>query len=357
MTRSPDWTASDPDDAIPALMDQSGSVLADWLGQSRRALAQGAASRMSASGEPALHDGLLQHLAQALAAGRVEIFVLHACWLAETLAARAVPGVAVRELLLALREELEHAVPAAAWARVHPAFAAALDGLETVRPPVDSLLRDGAPRVELARRYLLAILEARIDDAVRLVLDAAHGGASIEDLIAEVIVPVQQELGRMWQCGEASVAEEHLASQIAERLLTLLDARAARAPRRDRRILVACVEGNDHDFGARLLASAFERQGWQAILLGANTPAAELATAVEQFQPDLIALSAGTALHVRATAASVAAIRARVPRHTPILVGGGIFAAVQGLWRDVGADGTAADAATALSLAGDSPLA
>ncbi|MCC6783002.1 MAG: cobalamin-dependent protein [Planctomycetes bacterium] len=335
-------------------MDQSGSVLADWLGQSRRALAQGAASRSSAASEPALHDGLLQHLGQALAAGRVEIFVLHTRWLAETLAARHGSRVAVRELLLALREELEHAVPAAAWPRVRAAFTAALDGLETVQPPVDSLLRDGAPRVELARRYLLAVLEARLDDAVRLVLDAAQGGASIEELIAEVVIPVQQELGRMWQCGEASVAEEHLASQVAARLLTLLDAQATRAPRRERRILVACVEGNDHDFGARLLASAFERQGWQAILLGANTPAAELATAVEQFQPDLIALSAGTALHVRATAATVAAIRARAPGRTPILVGGGAFAAVQGLWRDVGADGTAADAASALAWARES---
>lgn len=354
MHESSDWTASHPDDAIPALMDQSGSVLADWLGQSRRALAQGAASRMSASGEAALHDGLLQHLGQALAAGRVEIFVLHARWLAETLAARDVSGIAVRELLLALREELEQAIPATAWPRVHAAFDAALDGLTTVRAPVDSLLRDGAPRVELARRYLLAILEARIDAAVRLVLDAAQGGASIEDLIAELLVPVQRELGRMWQCGEASVAEEHLASQIAERLLTLLDAQATRAPRLDRRILVACVEGNDHEFGARLLASAFERQGWQVVLLGANTPAAELATAAEQFRPDLIALSAGTALHVRASAATVAAIRARVPERMPILVGGGVFAAVDGLWRDVGADGTAADAASAIALAAES---
>ena len=79
------------------------------------------------------------------------------------------------------------------------------------------------------------------------------------------------------------------------------------------------------------------------------TVAQPQARAVQDFQPDLVALSTMIALHLRSTATVIAAIRA-LPKHgkVRVLVGGGPFLQVPDLWKKVGADGTASDAASAV---------
>ena len=114
-------------------------------------------------------------------------------------------------------------------------------------------------------------------------------------------------------------------------------------------MLTASVSGNLHDIGARIVADHFEMEGWRSLFLGANTPVGDLVQAVEDFEPDLVALSVGLASHVRATAETIAALRERFPDR-PILVGGRPFELVPDLWKDVGADGCAADAAAAVQV-------
>jgi methanogenic corrinoid protein MtbC1 len=110
------------------------------------------------------------------------------------------------------------------------------------------------------------------------------------------------------------------------------------------------VPGNLHDIGALMVSGQFERAGWRAMFLGASTPAQELARAAKAFEVDVVALSVGLALNVRGTADAIRLLREARPE-LPILVGGLPFQAIPDLWRDVGADGTAADGEVAVQLA------
>jgi methanogenic corrinoid protein MtbC1 len=196
---------------------------------------------------------------------------------------------------------------------------------------------------ELATRFLLALLEGRKRDALALVLAAAETGTSIPDLHQDVLARVQAEIGWMWQAGEIHAGEEHLGTRIIEEALVLL---RARLPRRDpvgRSVLVASIEGNLHDIGARIVADRFELEGWTVHFLGANVPTPDLVRSVQDLSADVLALSVELGLSARATARAIDAVHANPGPRVPILVGGLLFDSVPGLWRTVGADAHAKD--------------
>jgi MerR family transcriptional regulator, light-induced transcriptional regulator len=74
---------------------------------------------------------------------------------------------------------------------------------------------------ELQRVFTDALLRAERDaaeDTLREAVDAGVDEATIDDM---VIAPALRIVGDLWQSGELSVGEEHLATSIAMQCVTL----------------------------------------------------------------------------------------------------------------------------------------
>lgn len=336
-------------------MDPRGNFAATLLDASGSAYAKGAVARLmeSAVGERARALGgssltadvraRLACLAESLASGRPELFLSEIRWLASTWAARGVDRDILEALLRCLREELAEDLPPPVAGPACQILDDARAALPESPEPTSTLLADGKPHVELARRFLLFVLEGDRKHALELIVDAFEGGTPIEELHRDVLAASQAELGRLWQVGDSIASEEHVGTRIVEDALTLLRTRMQPAPANGRSVLVASVRGNLHDIGARMVADQFELAGWRSVLLGADTPTEDLLQAVEFFRADLLALSAGRGHNVRATAEIVRATRERF-ENLPVLVGGLPFTLLPDLWQTVGADGFASDA-------------
>lgn len=345
-------------------MNEQGAFIATLLDASRKAFAAGTVLRLQESGEEgAAHvrtwgftavvedvQERLQHLAEALACGRKELFALDAGWLAATYEARGASRAPLTAVLEALCDELAEGLPMDAAKTAVAYLEAGLERLAAPDAPPPKLLGSEGPHVDSALRFLEALLSGERAKAERVVFEALDGGMGFGDLHHHVITRAQAEVGHMWQRGEIHVADEHLGSRIVEDVLALVRARTAREPRNGKSVLVTSVAGNLHDIGARIVADHFEMCGWRAVFLGANTPTEDLLLAVRDHRPDLVAISAGTTSYVRETAAAIEALK-RERADLPVLVGGKLFAVVPELWRDVGADGCAADAAQAVERA------
>ena len=339
-------------------MDPQGQFVATILDHASTALAAGAAGRIDAAGGSGIEGwgfpqlsadarARLHALGEALASGSPELLEADIEWLTTSYAARKIGADYPRRMLQALREELSENLPSEAAETADRYLESALGSIDDAPSELPSALPDDAPSVDLARKYLLAVLEGHAGRADELILAALERGVTVPELHHHVLMPVQVEMGRMWQAGDVDIAEEHLGSQIVEGSLALLRSRMGRAEPNGRTVLVAAVHGNQHDIGARIVADHFEMAGWRSLFLGANTPPEDLAAAAGHHQADLVALSAGLGLQVRATAEAVTAVR-QVRPGLPILVGGRPFLMVQELWQAVGADGFARDAADAV---------
>jgi methanogenic corrinoid protein MtbC1 len=154
------------------------------------------------------------------------------------------------------------------------------------------------------------------------------------------------------------VAEEHFARATTKAVMAQLQPHLPVAPRNGRTVVGASVEGNTHDLGLQMVCDFLEMDGWRVVFLGASVPAADLAIAAQVFRADVVALAANLASHLEPAAQAIRLVRAEAPG-TRILVGGPVFLGEAGLWRDLGADGWAADALQAVdaarSLAGLAP--
>jgi MerR family transcriptional regulator, light-induced transcriptional regulator len=133
----------------------------------------------------------------------------------------------------------------------------------------------------------------RFDEpAAQALLDELLAVATVDALLAEVVVPYLHEVGEAWESGELTVAQEHFASNLLRgRLLGLARGWGRGA---GPRALLACPEGEHHDLGLIAFGLALRGRGWRIDFLGGNTPTASIAGAVRALDPELLVVSATT---------------------------------------------------------------
>jgi methanogenic corrinoid protein MtbC1 len=173
----------------------------------------------------------------------------------------------------------------------------------------------------LRERYLSAQLAGDRREAMRLVLDEGFArGTPVLDLQTHVIQAAQNEIGKLWQANKVSIAQEHMATAISQLTLSALFERATPKPPLGKKLLLACVEGEQHDLPARLVADLLDLEGFDVRYLGADVPHDDLLKSVEQEMPDVIGLSVTMSFNV--SSVRVAVQRIRAVTSTPIFVGG-----------------------------------
>lgn len=156
----------------------------------------------------------------------------------------------------------------------------------------DSPEADEAKLGELVRVYATAILagdEVAAELAIREALDARLSSAAIDD---GIIAPALWLVGELWQRGEISVADEHVATEISLRVLALQrEAQRTALARGGNRVLLATPPGEQHVVALRMIANLLRDAGYDVTMLGADVPARALAAAARRHQPDVICLS------------------------------------------------------------------
>lgn len=107
----------------------------------------------------------------------------------------------------------------------------------------------------------------------------AHAGTerTVGGLVRSHLAPAMQHIGEEWECGDASVGEEHRATGLVYEVLTLLrDTLPGPAlPDGAPRLLMVCAPGEEHALPSRMAAERFLDAGWRVDYLGANVPASD----------------------------------------------------------------------------------
>jgi methanogenic corrinoid protein MtbC1 len=181
----------------------------------------------------------------------------------------------------------------------------------------------------LTTRYVAAQLAGDRRAALHIVDDGLAQGLSAAELQLQVVQPAQYEIGRLWQDNRITVAQEHLATAISQLVLAHLYRHLRREESNGRRVVVACVEGELHDMGARVAADHLEMSGYDVHYLGANVPTDDLVDMVRADPPDLLALSASMPAHLPAIKEAVSRVCEATGNRVPIALVGRAFAGTE----------------------------
>ncbi len=294
----------------------------------------------------------LSYLADAISFGRPTIFKNYLGWVAEVLSARGVASEELIENLKCVREMLVETLSGESVAMACKVFDAGLAGVGGARAASASQSEQTLAADGLAKRYLDFLLRGERQAALGLVQDAIRSGTDAKELWLRVFQDAQYEVGRLWQYNKISVAQEHYCTAATQVIMSRLYSHVFSERHRGQILVTACAPGEIHELGMRMVADVFEMEGWDTYHLGANLPAAALVDYVAQCRPTLVGLSATMTFHLEAIAALVRALHAsQETRGVRVMVGGHAFNREPDLWRDIGADGYARDAESALTAA------
>ena len=281
----------------------------------------------------------LGELAAALSFGSPDLFASGVLWSHVGFQARGLPVEDLALSLDVLEGVLVEKMPEQSASVIAPYVEAARSALRSPSAEHDGLSQDGGTQL-VALRYVEALLEGEAQRALDHLQTALDGGLTLADVFEQVLVPAQREIGRMWHVGEINVAEEHFATAATQRAAAVLSQQAERAASNGKTVLSACVAGNTHDLGIRLINELFEVDGWRAILLAQNVPQPALVESLERFDAELVLLSVALASQLRTARSAIELIREH-REQTKVLVGGAVFRRSPELWRQLGADGWA----------------
>lgn len=159
-----------------------------------------------------------------------------------------------------------------------------------------------------ATELLNLAADGRPRPAIDFVLDLLADGASVADLITELLVPVQLEVGQRWEANQWNVADEHGATAAIDGVLGALALNIPVPDARRGTALVACAEGEHHTMPARMGAELLRLDGWDVTFLGGSLPAADLQRYAGVTGPDVVVISCTVPLYLPGARRSFAAV-------------------------------------------------
>jgi MerR family transcriptional regulator, light-induced transcriptional regulator len=143
-------------------------------------------------------------------------------------------------------------------------------------------------------------------------------GVPLAELCDRVVAPALCRVGGQWAAGELSVAAEHRATAICERLVAI----RVRQPRgRPRGVAVATTPpGERHSLPAMMAAASLREDHWEVHHLACDLPVADLISLAGDTGASLVVLSSATGAAVRASLREAGQVRERLPG-TRVLTG------------------------------------
>jgi methanogenic corrinoid protein MtbC1 len=140
-------------------------------------------------------------------------------------------------------------------------------------------------------------------------------------LIKNIIVPLFEEIGQLWQSGALKIVNEHMATSVARTFLMNM-LKSTVIPVSAPKIFIATTMGQWHELGALVVALTAAEYGWQPMYFGPNLPAEEIAAGVKQSSARAIALSITHLLDPHSLKDELYKLRKYVGQDVALFIGG-----------------------------------
>ena len=249
-----------------------------------------------------------------------------------------------------LDEGCEPSIGSIIEGEIIPRLLAAHGEIEQRAPPERSM-RVCESEAERFETLPLSMEADELLDQVDLMLAR---GASVESIFVDVLARSARRLGTMWEEDSCTFVDVTVGLW---RLQETMRAVARRAPpiieavTAPRSIMLAPMPGDQHSFGTLMIEQVFLRAGWESELLF-DPSRKDILTMLASRQFDIAGLTLSCdhdCDDMRQFVASIRSVSANPAIR--IMVGGRAVGGDESLAREMGADGTALDAESALDLA------
>jgi 5-methyltetrahydrofolate--homocysteine methyltransferase len=195
-----------------------------------------------------------------------------------------------------------------------------------------------------------AVAAGKRNDAVRLTQELLAAGTPPQTVVEQGLVPGMAIVGERFRRNEIFVPEMLIAARAMKEALKLLEPLLVAAGIKPAyTAVIGTAQGDLHDIGKNLVAMMWRGANFNVIDLGTNVSPERYVAAAREHQAHLVGISALLTTTMPAMKDAVQALKAAGLAGTKIVIGGAPI--TQDFANEIGADGFAADAGTAVELA------
>lgn len=204
---------------------------------------------------------------------------------------------------------------------------------------------------EWSEKLLAAMINSDRSGAAELIGQALDAGFEPVQVISDILDPAIVQLGRLWEEESMSLAQNFVASKIAEdTLLRCIPENSVNLHTKGA-VVIGNIEDDFHSLGRKTVGLFLSAAGWDVYDLGNDVPAEEFLDKALEVNANVIGASAmmqTTALNIRKLRQLIdeRGLTARIK----LAVGGAVFNWRPELVAEVGGDGTAHNAVGADAL-------
>lgn len=204
----------------------------------------------------------------------------------------------------------------------------------------DDSVRSGFSSQEDSLCLLMKLLlEGDIKSAKELLRNLQKSGVTIKELYFQILGEAMKEVGALWEKGSLDIWKEHYISETVMDLMRELKDREKKNNTSPHSLLALTPGPELHSIGLRMITDILELEGWDITYIGTNVPAQSIIKAVEEKNPQIIALSVTMPNHIDSARNIILAIKNYFGNHTPkIVVGGTAFINSSDVCVETGAD-------------------
>lgn len=203
----------------------------------------------------------------------------------------------------------------------------------------------------MSEELIQAITEMREEDALKITNQMLESGTQPLEVL-EACRKALDVVGQRFEEGAYFLPELMLAGEMMNQITEIIKPKLAEMPDRERygKVLIGTVEGDIHDIGKNIVSFMLDVNGFEVRDLGVDVPPQKFVDAIQDFQPQVVALSGFLTLSFDAMKNTVAAIQSAGLRDkVKIMIGGGQIN--EEVKEYAGADGYGRDAVAGISFA------
>jgi 5-methyltetrahydrofolate--homocysteine methyltransferase len=205
--------------------------------------------------------------------------------------------------------------------------------------------------MSLLEKLKKMVIEGNLEETPGVTREALAAGVDPQRIIDQGLIAAMDEVGEKFACGDLFIPEMLLSAKTMEGALAVLRPLIAeKGIKAKATVVFGTVEGDVHDIGKNLVIMMMQGAGFEVHDLGTNVSAEKFHRAVQRHKPDLFCMSALLTTTQGGMAGTVQYLKEKGIRESvKVMVGGAPI--TEAFAREIGADGYAPDAGTAVEKA------
>jgi len=199
-------------------------------------------------------------------------------------------------------------------------------------------------------KFYTILSQGKMDEMKKLTQESIDAGESAETILKEGLIPAMDQVGVKFKNSEIFIPEVLIAARAMHAAMSILKPILSKSTSTlAAKIIIGTVKGDLHDIGKNLVIMMLEGGGFEVVDLGIDVPAQKFIESINEHHPQVVGMSALLTTTMREMKNTIQAIEgAGLRRQVRMIVGGAPL--TEKFAREIGADGYAKDATSAVDL-------